>query len=413
MLSTIPCSYLQAQISADTGNIVTAISQIITNIPGSGSDDYRAPNHMEINKWNAIIDNVLAQQYHTANDSAQTIGYRLRYFWDTIDTDKAYYILEAIDTNYWGTYVYYPDYCRNLVIQATHPQKDLNTGQQGIFVFQQTKAAFFMLSGTNRCNSTMQSTCTGTTSSCSSNSAPYRISDLAHTTTSPFQYTLRRLMNWHNNLYYIQLHGFSKKSTDPYVVLSNGSRIPPAVDYLLALSANLYAEDTVLTFKIAHIDLNWTRLIGFWNTQGRAINNSISPCDSNATTSMGYFLHIEQERTRLRNSQTEWTKMANALSATFNCNQVMPNNAPLSLKSLITIYPNPTRQHITVTFTTPTIDTGVRMVIYNRIGQALQQELITEQQATYNVSSLPFGLYFLVFYNLDGSLIYKEKLSIK
>nr|NQU92703.1 T9SS type A sorting domain-containing protein [Bacteroidota bacterium] len=282
--------------------------------------DYTDPNASELSSWGAALDYLLTGNYALADASAAIIGYDLIQFLDTSETiHKTYYILKNNSTNYWGTYVYYPDYCRPLVIQSPHPLKDHNTGEQGIHVFIKTQALFFCLSGTSRCNSSSYSGCTGTTSVCSGSPESYRISDLSHSISTIYQNTTDVLFNDFSNSYFIQLHGFTKLSTDPYVILSNGTQITPDPDYIVPLSNHLYNEDNVLTFKIAHIDLSWTRLRGFFNTQGRLINSSADPCGADATTTSGRFINVEQEKTLLRDDEAGWDKLANALNNTFIC----------------------------------------------------------------------------------------------
>jgi len=179
-----------------------------------------------------------------------------------------------------------------------------------------------MVSGTHRCNSSSHSPCTGTSSSCSGNIEPYRISDLAHSTTSIYQKTTEILFQAFENSYFIQLHGFQKQSTDPYVILSNGTQVTPSPDYLSTFKDKLYEADTTLTFRVAHIDTAWTRLRGFWNTQGRLINSSSNICSENASQSNGRFFHIEQERTKLRDNSLGWDKIAYAINNTFPTGEI-------------------------------------------------------------------------------------------
>jgi len=293
------------QIIHRSGYIYTEIAGKISNMPGSNGDNYHEPDSLQLNTWERTLDNLLIGNYTIASDSANSIGYNLVNFTDTFVSPYVnYYILEAADTNIWGTYVYNPNYCRALVIQSPHSKKDANTGNQGIHIFRKTQSMFYQVNGTHRCNSSMYSSCTGTTTGCSSTSIsePYRISDLAHTTLSLFQKTTEVLLNTFNNTHFIQLHGFTKQSADPYVILSNGTQQVPNPDYMSGFKNNLFNEDSVLTFKIAHIDLSWTRLRGFWNTQSRLVNSSSNHCNSNATVTNGRFFHIEQERTRLRSN---------------------------------------------------------------------------------------------------------------
>ena len=392
-----------SQIIQQTGYIYSEIAARISNIPSANGNEYSEPNLSQLNTWESTLNNLLLGNYSEASDSANSIGYNLINFTDTFDTlNITYYILQTADSNYWGTYVYNPNYCRALVIQAPHAKRDANTGHEGIHVFRETQAMLYQVNGTHRCNSSLYTNCTGSTTSCSGNSTsePYRISDMAHVTQSIFQKTTEVLLNSFNNTYFIQLHGFTKLSTDPYLVLSNGTKQTPAIDYMPDFKNNLYNEDSVLTFKIAHIDTNWTRLRGFWNTQGRLINGSSNHCSASAINTNGRFFHIEQEKTRLRDNVTGWNKVANALKTTFNC-------TPLSFKETIIeqdlkIYPNPTRHSITIKMNKNT-SFDKDNLIYTLQGQNIsnQVSLLHNEygNATVNLSKLPKGIYLVVINN--------------
>ncbi len=140
---------------------------------------------------------------------------------------------------------------------------------------------------------------------------------MAHNTNTVFQKTTEILYTNVSNSVFIQLHGFGKQSSDPYVIMSNGTRETPTIDYALQIKEALTNEDSSLTFKLAHLDTGWTRLIGFTNTQGRFINGSSNPCNTSAATTTGRFIHIEQEKSKLRENQGGWRKMSNALKAVF------------------------------------------------------------------------------------------------
>ncbi|MFT4970473.1 MAG: hypothetical protein ACI9O4_002231, partial [Chitinophagales bacterium] len=297
-----------------------------------------------------------------------------------------------------------------LVIQSPHAKKDANTGHEGIHVFRKTQAMFYQVNGTHRCNSSVYSTCTGTTAGCSSTSTSeaYRNSDMAHNIQSIFQRTTEVLFYTFDNTYFIQLHGFTKQSTDPYVIVSNGTQETPPLDYMVSFTENLYLEDTVLSFKIAHIDTAWTRLRGFWNTQGRLINFSFSPCNMNAPIPSGRFFHVEQEKSRLRDDVTGWNKVANALNNTFTC-------IPLSIKGntlqeKTKAYPNPTSHFISLEWEE---DKGINLekLVYNLLGQNLSKHVEVSNEkvgkAVLDLSQLPTGLY-LINFNKSTLKIYKN-----
>ena len=310
--------YGKSQVVQQSGSIYSEMAATISGMPGDSGNQYVLPSPTQLTNWGIVLNNVILGNYSFASSIASSVGYQLVQFTDTfLVPNRTYYILRNNSSNYWGTYVYYPAYKRPLVIQSPHAKKDANTGHQGAYVFRQSESMLFMLTGTHRCNSSVHSVCTGTTTGCSSTSEPYRISDLAHNVNSVFQKTTEVFHASFSNTYFIQLHGFTKQPTDPYLVLSNGTQVTPAIDYMATFKNMLYNEDTVLTFKVAHLDLSWTRLRGFWNTQGRLINASSNPCTSYATNSQGRFFHVEQERIRLRSTVSGWAKISNALINTF------------------------------------------------------------------------------------------------
>ncbi len=308
-------------IDTATGDIETYVGNIIDNAPGNSGDNYVVPNASELTTWNTVLDFILADDLVNARSNACSINYQVTEFTDTsISPNQIFYVLEekSPQQNYWGTYVFSKTPDRdNLVILAPHSKYDTNTGKEAIHCFKNNVAKAVFINGTHRCNNSIYSTCSGTTGSCGTSGEDYRVSDLAHNTNSMFQKTTENLFTNVPNSVFVQLHGFSKQASDPYVIMSNGTRITPSPDYATLIQDALFVEDNTLTFELAHINTSWTRLIGFTNTQGRLINNSADFCNTSATTTTGRFIHIEQEKTKLRDDVTGWTKMSNALSNAF------------------------------------------------------------------------------------------------
>jgi len=399
------------QIINRSGYIYSEISGKLATMPSDSGNHYVEPTNSQLTTWENTLVNLLHGNYSIASDSANSIGYNLVNFTDTFtSTDVTYYILETIDSNYWGTYVYNPNYCRPLVIQSPHAKKDANTGLQGIHLFRKTEAMFYEVNGTHRCNSSVYSSCTGTTTGCSSTSTsePYPISDLAHNTQSLFQKTTEVLFKSFGNTYFIQFHGFTKLSTDPYVVLSSGAQNVPTPDYHSIFKTHLYNQDTVLTFKISHIDLSWTRLRGFWNTQGRLINGSPNPCTVDPTVGSGRFFHIEQERVRLRSNVTAWNKTVNALNNTFPCSYTSVDEDYIT--KTIKVYPNPTNDIITIECDEIGFDLN-SISIFNTLGQEMNKQVSIDKtsvnQLEIDLGKLPAGLYF-VRINNETINVYKN-----
>jgi hypothetical protein len=387
-----------------TGDIEIYINNIIDNVPNSSGDDYAMPNSTQINNWDSVIDFLLANDLANARAGANSLNYQVTLFTDTsISPNQIFYVLEkqSSSSNYWGTYIFSKTPTRNnLIIQAPHIKNDVNTGQQAVHCFKNTLARAVFISGTHRCNSANFSSCSGTTSTCSSGAQSYRISDMAHNVTTMFQQTTDNLFRNITNSIFIQLHGFGRSSSDPYVIMSNGTRQTPTKDYAALIKNELLNEDSSLTFQLAHINTSWTRLIGFTNTQGRLINNSSNHCSSSATNTTGRFIHVEQERTKLRNNATGWVKMSNALL------NVFPSTLSLddfNLNATISISPNPTSGKVLIH-----AKQVHQIVLYNLYGQIIMSKKIDiEDNPSINFTKESSGVYFLKIKTTEGFALKK------
>lgn len=322
VMTLLAGSLVKAQVIIEAGDIFDEVVEITNDMPGIEGGEYEDPTEEQLSQWNDVLTFLFDKDYDAAAQVALGLDYELVEFTD--DQGDVYFMLRNAGANYWGTYIFNPYYCNRLVIQVPHPVFDFRTNKEGIHVFREIKAMFFQMSGAHRCNRVEASSCDGLTSSCNvvpdqGPLVPHKISDMAHTTTSIFQATTGKLFSHFSDSYFISLHAFGKKASDPYVILSNGTRVTPAVDYIDILADELKAIDPVLTFKIPHQDLMWDRLMGFTNTQGRLINSSVDICEDDATLTDGRFIHMEQEKMRLRNDINGWNKVANALFNTFGC----------------------------------------------------------------------------------------------
>jgi len=386
------CTSVSAQIAS--GDIENYMANIMDNMPNSSGDDYRVPNTSQLSTWNTVLDFVLADNLIDARSNANTINYIITEFTDTsISPNQIFYVLEEgiPQSNYWGTFVFSKTPTRNnLIIQAPHSKFDTNTGKQAVYCFKNTVAKAVFINGTHRCNSDSFSACSGTTSVCGS-SDPYRISDMAHNINSMFQKTTENLFNNISNSVFIQLHGFAKQASDPYVIMSNGTRETPAMDYTVLIKDALLAEDNTLTFELVHINTSWTRLTGFTNTQGRLINDSSDHCSTSATSTSGRFIHIEQEKSKLRNDETGWNKMSNALATVFSSTL---GTDDFNFDQTIRVTPNPTRGKFTVSG-----DYIDSIEIFNLFGQKIiaQDNFKKKNSMIFDLNGVASGIYINQF----------------
>jgi len=323
-----------AQISG-SGNFGDYVASYISGLPGADGNDYTDPSTTEASAWQDCITLILQGSYALAHAAADDFGYQLVEYADGV-TLRTYYVLEkqSASLNYWGMFVYNPSASRpRLFIQSPHPKYDTYTGQQGAYIFRNQDCGALFITGTHRCNSSTETNCSGTSSVCGS-SGPYKISDQPHNTAGTLQLTTEVLNNAIENLIVIQPHGFAKDDTDPYLIMSNGTRYTPSPDYVSLIRDSLLVIDNTLTFKIAHIDTDWNELIGLTNTQGRLINNSSNPCLTNATSTTGRFIHIEQAYTGLRNSEATRKKLSDAIGMTFPVETGLTLTAPAGNASI-------------------------------------------------------------------------------
>lgn len=409
MRKTVPIlflllNFLSLHAQTASGDIENYAESIMNTMPGSSVNNYIQPTTANLVTWESIINFILSDNLTDARAIASPINYQITEFTDTsLNPNKTFYILEekAVQNRYWGTYIFSKNPARNnLVIAAPHSKFDTNTGNQAIYCFKNTLAKAVFINGTHRCNSFTSSNCSGTTSVCGS-TGNYKISDQAHNTTSMFQKTTEVLHSSIANAVFVQLHGFAKQSNDPYVIMSNGTNKTPSIDYAVQLKNALLHEDPSLTFKLAHIDTDWTRLTAFTNTQGRFINNSSNACSTDATATSGRFIHIEQEKEKLRDSANDWRKMSNALKSVFTSSLGLDENL---LETSITVYPNPVSTILKIRAA------KIKSVeLINILGKSMRiyTNNTLENAVQINIEDLAKSMYFLKINTATSSVIRK------
>lgn len=411
MCFSLLCFAAKAQTKI-SGSILGLLNAEVEKISGISGNSYQQPDQTSMTTWTQIMDKIAKQELTDVEDLASSLDYEWLEVSDNSSGEtKTYYMLVKTSEgeNYWGTYCFnFSSGCaQKVIVQSPHPIADSNTGKQGVFAFVNSGVYAFFLSGTHRCNNNTQSSCSGTTSVCAGASEPYKISDMAHETNSPFQRATEIIAEQVANTVFIQLHGFSKRDTDPYVIMSNGTKETSTVDYVVPLKNSLSDIDGTLTFQIGHVNTDWTRLLGTTNTQGRFINGSSNPCTEAATQASGGFIHFEQEFSKLREDETGWTTLSRALVTTFGC----PVNTVTSLSkgpdtAGIDIFPNPFDKTIYIKGSYPK---NARFKLVNQVGQVFFNGVITAEQ-TIDTSWLGIpGFYYLIVEH-DSKVILTKRL---
>ena len=387
----------------DSGDLEVYLNNKLSNMPGETGNDYKIPTSGNLTTWGNIITAILADDISTARTQAATVNYQIIEYTNTsLSLSRVFYVLEEINsqTNYWGTYIFSKNPDRNnLVLQAPHSDHDFNTGKQAIYAFNRLNNIALFLNGTQRCNNSTASSCDGTTTVCSGNSAAFRVSDQAHNGNNMFQKTTEIVFNQISNSVFIQLHGFSKKSTDPFVIISNGTDKVPTTDYGTMIKNQLFATDNSLTFKLAHIDTDWDRLRGFTNTQGRLINGSANPCETSASGTSGRFIHLEQEKTKLRQDVAGWEKINLALGNVFAKTLSVEKFSDKVILKTANPFTN------SISFSAKNIR---KVEVLNVLGKSIYSRNTTKESITIQTNNYSAGIYFLKVYISNS--VYTKKM---
>jgi len=129
---------------------------------------------------------------------------------------------------------------------------------------------------------------------CGGDGLPYRESDQAHVTESVYHVAHELFADLFEDDVVLSLHGMAEDGAS----VSDGSSDDVTDDSLVAvLAAGLAAEfpdediTTCNDYPGATVEL---RLCGSTNAQGRYVNGSASPCDTEAEVATGRFVHLEQ-----------------------------------------------------------------------------------------------------------------------
>ncbi len=100
-----------------------------------------------------------------------------------------------------------------------------------------------------------------------------------------------------------------------------------------------------------------------------------------------------------------------ALDTSKNCSVVLNNSSsPLSFTNMVSIHPNPTISHFTVT--SDNIFINATLEIFNTIGEEVfEQKIQNTSSAEINLRNISSGIYFVKI--VDGEKFYSEKLVVQ
>lgn len=188
-----------------------------------------------------------------------------------------------------------PTATRGYVMQAPHAGHESYTRREAATLYLGSGAIALMVTGAHRCSSNSPTTCSGNSSLCTGTLEAYRISDAAHSVTGLFHIAHEVIASERPGSVSISLHGMAKKTTDPNLIISDGTTATAASTTLLRrLAAKLRTARGAADVETCNSSSGWTRLCGTTNVQGRYINGSSAACTVAPSKASGRFLHIEQ-----------------------------------------------------------------------------------------------------------------------
>ncbi len=204
---------------------------------------------------------------------------------------------------------------RDIILSAPHPVVDWATDIESAIAMPKLGARALILAGANRCAALRKSSCSGHTSVCGSRER-YRASDGAHNTATLFHLAHAVLARSWPQSVVVQLHGFGRRDTRAWVVLSDGSyaKRPRGQDLTERvrdrIRVRLGADDKAVSCQDPEdARYSFRALCSRSNVQGRMLNGSSNVCEKSTQTASGRFLHIEQSWDIRQPFQKHWREI--------------------------------------------------------------------------------------------------------
>ncbi|MFQ5823356.1 MAG: T9SS type A sorting domain-containing protein [bacterium] len=413
-----------AQIVDLSGDLLDQIESIRSHMPGRDSEGFVKPSKAELTGWRELITALLEGRLENANTLVQSefSFYQLYRFTDTGFNQQLFYLLREKFpvTKGWGTFMVNPNFERPICIEIPHAIYDINTYKQGTDIFRRTGARFLIMAGTHRCGNSEPSPCDGSFQGCGT--GQYHITDMAHFVDAPFQATHETIVTHFPQTYAFSIHGNSNDNCED-IFLSNG-RSEESKPILFNLKSTLLAAGGV-SVAVAGDGTSSCPFIGSTNTQGRFTNGSPDPCTQAASSTNGYFIHVEQRRW-VRDNFSVYVKLIDAINTNIahvtsveGKDQTYGENSPKTI-ALHSIYPNPFRTSITISYELPE-RRRVTLKIYNLKGQLVRvlEQNVIKNKGFYQLQwdgtnkhgkSMPSGTYFIKL--AAGNTLSKGKITL-
>ena len=280
-----------------SGSLETVVSRL--RVMGIQSRPYAMPTEQDLRVARKSFSALIAGDLVLAATFLQILKLEL---FELHDNGAVYYVVrEPPDKPLrgWGFFAVRPESARPWLLEAPHPSNDRYTDIQAASLMRTLSARALLISTAFRCADAESSPCSGKTQACGLKRRwqKFRVSDMAHTTTSIFQVVHEVFLDRVENSIAVQLHGFDRRPGRRFhYVISDGTPYPSAPDSPSNRLVSLLRER--VPGRGAVVGCNGPRrryvLCGTTNVQGRYANGSKDPCRRRARRSAHRFVHVEQ-----------------------------------------------------------------------------------------------------------------------
>jgi len=235
--------------------------------PDSGSDAWVAPGQAVTGTLESAVTAWFAGDKGTAMTTASSIGY-------SVCAEGAVSLWQPAAGSGRAWFLLREGAARSTTLATPHPWFEFLVLDQTLALFDALGARAAVVAGTHRCTSPQPGSCSGSSSVCTGASAPFRVSDQAHSVEGTFQAVHRALFTTFPDDVMVSIHGMGS----PGVSISNGrTGDAPAGDVAAALAATLANElpGEYVTSCSTNAAVPYdARLCGTTNSQGRLVNGS-------------------------------------------------------------------------------------------------------------------------------------------
>jgi len=324
------CFDARAVVESQSGDLEAYLNGITFGVENDGV--FKIPTLGQQTAFGHVVLLVLQGNYDGANTGAQSLGYELVAYTDSV-SGKLFYLLREVNplpsplANGGGIYVFHPSGRYNVVISAPHPRFDTNTNREAISTFLASDVRYFMMAGAHRRSHPDASSC--------QNFSDYRQSDAVHNTAHYFYLAHKAVEDFDDTIHTIELHGFSSDSLatiagqcdtgdNPAVANLSDTMADDNADertLMHALESRLEAGGEISACIYSNTldtgpDDRYTRVLGgTTNTPARYTNGSSSVCSQAplVENNSHRYVHVEQSRA-VRDSELMRGKMAASIS---------------------------------------------------------------------------------------------------